>query len=1164
MTRLHQIWSICFALTGAFLTSANAQSMAPTAPPEKSDEGIQSVKETATAQTIAELQARARAIHDLMEGKLDLSVEAQSLFEFRLDEIPLQNGLETLLKLVDEAEARKWRPKRRKLAGRKTETAAVNEDPSSGESPLRLARQGLFDALAAFFTLPEKERQALLDEHRARQKAAKAAEKELKQKTLDLAKIKQQIAELRAFQQGELALELDPVELLRVNLSDVHEVVLDSERRRHFMGNELLDAPLPARSPEKKEVPEGLDAELQTQRGELDKERQKFLSLGAAEKAALFAKHKDRRRAALAAEEEAALKTKVQVAEAEEAARLAAEERERALEASRRARTEANRALEEERARLLKVKEAQALFDIALAEERKKVEHQKEVSLAWSRRVRELSSKSVLDGDKHTESDQMYGQLVTDLTEVRTELGKELSRIQSGESRTPMPTSADKAALAIEVNDTEVQKLREELEQNGQRQRNRDAEIRWELATSLRNAMVAMNRARLDLFATISEGKRSQLRGFGPQGVRQVQRELTQIVLEARYYLLSLPRFLRAKYQELKVSPVPIVSALFKFILLIIVFRWWRKRADATLNQISESWLARRPQTGFARGVATAAWYLKQVRHPVEWLIFTGILANAVTTAGDLPEIAYARILIAWPLVGLFFIHLLHAIAERQGKREEDTAKLRFRSLRLVGISAVALGQVLALSEASVGRGAIYGWAKSLFWAVGIPIIIILIAWWRKTIFTRAESIPHPTGVIKWVVNRKRGMVSFPAAAIGGAYLLGDGIYRFALKQISHLSLTRRILAYTFRREVEKQASLAADDGNYRPIDSKTYQALDPSRFVDGIVASYMQKKIQVIRDLVRSDNNAIVAVVGERGIGKTTFVERVAEDLKSPELCHVRCEPGGFDIFLRQIAVALGIEEASTEDQIVNHLHRHLPVLICIDDAHRLIRPLIGGLRDMDRLIHFAHRVGSTTSWLMAIGTPAWQYLKRARGERAMFDEVAMLRPWTEEQIAELVGIRNKSNSLEPRFDKVAVPRQVRGMETGEEDRTERDFYRILWDYSGGNPAVSLHFWRESLFCRNGTGHVYVRLFKGPSANDLEDLPSTFYFVLRSILQLELALESDIVKCTDLQPPEVADALRAAISHDYIDYEGERICLNLAWYRAVVQVLERKHLLML
>ena len=339
--------------------------------------------------------------------------------------------------------------------------------------------------------------------------------------------------------------------------------------------------------------------------------------------------------------------------------------------------------------------------------------------------------------------------------------------------------------------------------------------------------------------------------------------------------------------------------------------------------------------------------------------------------------------------------------------------------------------------------------------------------------------------------------------------------------------------------------------------------ALGPETRSTRIVADVASKSVERLRRLVRAENNSVLAVTGERGAGKTTTLERIVADLPHNEVLQLRCQFGHFPELLSQLGEQLRIQGAD-EQSVRDHLQHAEPMVIVVDDAQRLVRPIIGGLDDIDLLIDFAHRVDGSTSWLVAIGAPAWQYVRRARGERATFDEVLDLEPWTERQIAQLVRLRSESLDIAPSFDSLVVPRQFDDGQLSDTERTERDYYRILWNASEGNPAVSLNLWQKSLFRQAGSSNIVVRLFKPPAATALDDLPATMYFVLRAIVQLELAQELDIVLATGLTPADVTHALRAARTRGIVEPVGNRFRITLEWYRTVTQVLRRQHLLIM
>jgi len=93
-----------------------------------------------------------------------------------------------------------------------------------------------------------------------------------------------------------------------------------------------------------------------------------------------------------------------------------------------------------------------------------------------------------------------------------------------------------------------------------------------------------------------------------------------------------------------------------------------------------------------------------------------------------------------WLLEGAFVVEWIDATASRQGFSSESSARLRFRSLRLVGMGVVAIGLILSLTVATVGKGAIYAWVISTSWFLAVSVFLVLVVWWKDTIFERVKG----------------------------------------------------------------------------------------------------------------------------------------------------------------------------------------------------------------------------------------------------------------------------------------------------------------------------------------------------------------------------------------------------------------------------------------
>jgi hypothetical protein len=175
-------------------------------------------------------------------------------------------------------------------------------------------------------------------------------------------------------------------------------------------------------------------------------------------------------------------------------------------------------------------------------------------------------------------------------------------------------------------------------------------------------------------------------------------------------------------------------------------------------------------------------------------------------------------------------------------------------------------------------------------------------------------------------------------------------------------------------------------------------------------------------------------------------------------------------------------------------------------------------------------------------------------------FEQIVVLPAWSEDALGDLIRGQCEKAEIDPSFEGLVVPRQNEPL-PDQGDRTEASYYRLLWDFSKGNPAVALHAFRESLF-RDENGDVVVRLFKEPSPEEIEALTLSQLFILRTIVQLELALLPEIERATQLPLDDVEDAVRFCASRGYVEPFQGGYRLTWPWYRTITTVLQRQHLL--
>jgi hypothetical protein len=235
---------------------------------------------------------------------------------------------------------------------------------------------------------------------------------------------------------------------------------------------------------------------------------------------------------------------------------------------------------------------------------------------------------------------------------------------------------------------------------------------------------------------------------------------------------------------------------------------------------------------------------------------------------------------------------------------------------------------------------------------------------------------------------------------------------------------------------------------------------------------------------------------------------------------------------------------------------------LVVLDDLHRLARPAMGGLNEIDLVSAIIGRAGKGTIWAVGVGREAWQYIKAASGARVMMNEVITLPSWTEEQIAELLELRASRADLKPEFRHLALSRQLDdGGYEGIEDRRRHGFFRVVWDMADGNPEVAAQLFAQSLML-DQRGQVRVCLPKPPLADGVHKAGLTVRLVLRVMVQTELATVDHLVDSLRLSRAEVGNALRFCVQSGWAEEVLGHYRLTWRWYRTITRVLTRQGLL--
>lgn len=953
------------------------------------------------------------------------------------------------------------------------------------------------------------------------------------------------VAQIRALLDGTLDVSVDPSSLFDVSLDDDAAIRLEIVRLEALLraADEATRPPPPKKPVRKSENPpdaggllediQALGVDVWATRLELDRTRLEYYVLSAERRREILDTHKERQEAA-----------KPKETEAERLAREAEVERQKALEQARAARTEAERLVAEELARLIALETTITNRRAAFREERTRLSSRKDTVLGWQRRVR--------DAKANGEADATYDAIREALRASRIDLDGALEVLGRESSELPGLGPDALTKIPSDVATDHVALRRRDLEKALGEARQEEQALRRERREALIDEVTTLNRERLDLLPHLSNDKREAITGFTAAGWDQARsegRHLSLLLRNQRHVGTTWFDAVR-KNGWRGISSWQVIGTGLPWLMLALVF-FWARRQIPTVLELAEKRFAeadraeRRTTPGSYRRFVQI---LTHVHRPLEWLILILAVKYFLPSAThDVLEVQLLLTALGWIFGGALVANSINALAMGNDSaaaiKDDPIAVLRLRSLKVVTRSIVVFALVLTISSGLVGAGTIYNWVWQTYWIVALPVFFLLVHWWRSTVFERTERARNKSALQKWVLANRAGWKSFLAATLGAVQLFVTGIAKTTRTWLSEFDLARRVHAYLFRRELDRLGE-NGKQARLRMLGTDKLTLLHPERECSTWVDNPADAVLEALAKRIAAKQGGVIIIVGSRGMGKTTLLR----ELKSrTEALDITCETS---MDLERIK-ALTAEAANA---------------VLIDDVHLLIKPVIGGLGVFDGLMTLARASSAKTTWILAMDASLWPFLKRARDGRPMFDETYVLESWTEAQIGTLLDLRSEDADIEPQYDDLL---EVALNQVSEEDRLDAieakkaGYVRMLWDYARGNPAIALEVWRSSLGVSENEA-IHVRPLQVPDTALLEALSDSSLFVLRAIIQLSPAAPEDIARATRLGPEQVLNALRYGQAQGFIAETDGRVRISWSWVRAVMRILERRHLLVM
>lgn len=656
-----------------------------------------------------------------------------------------------------------------------------------------------------------------------------------------------------------------------------------------------------------------------------------------------------------------------------------------------------------------------------------------------------------------------------------------------------------------------------------------------------------------------------------------------------------------------------VIGFLWRLALIPVMFVLLRRYLPGLVHRLMEVLFRR----SFFRDRATATIKFGELLRTLIWPVALYLVVRLATTylAGTFPE---ADTLL-W-LVDLLFIYWIamatvevvvlprsHRDAEGGTAPELDFGRLSPRTsgrrgTEIVDLVDIEVDHALKL-VGSVRRVLVFGllawfvpWAISaafghtvLWWIAAaffrwatLGVVYYELSTWRDEIASLFVDLAGPRipNVAEFVDERKDRFYGVGIIAVASIYVLVVEFWLLVRRSFTETEFSQRVANFLFRKKIElkqrDQQEEAVDQERHEKLPAEYEELFEDRPLYDE---RYLVEREDVWDQFLEPweewrerPRQGSVSVTGEQGVGKSTMLNQFYRHLEAdpeehgiePIYASLTDKIVTVDALFSYLADLFGLEEVpSDRTHLVQLLLDCEPRVVLIDDCHHFYFRKIQGFEALSALLDVVNLTDHRHYWVLTFNKYGWKYLRRVQERKHFFGHSVEIRQWSASEVQDLVDRRNEATSLRISYSDLVVSREDERASYYEVVRTANGYFRLLQEFSEGNPRVALDFWIRNLIPETGET-LQVSLFRRPSLDELPELTDHHLFALTALVQHGALTPSETAEIinTDVGFCEMALDFFEDVEIAVRTGRAKRYRLSAYYYRPVISRLTNSNFL--
>lgn len=315
--------------------------------------------------------------------------------------------------------------------------------------------------------------------------------------------------------------------------------------------------------------------------------------------------------------------------------------------------------------------------------------------------------------------------------------------------------------------------------------------------------------------------------------------------------------------------------------------------------------------------------------------------------------------------------------------------------------------------------------------------------------------------------------------------------------------------------------------------------------------------------------SSAALAVVGEKGSGKSTFLQLMIQELPGTEPLHefsiaetIWTEQELAVLFTEK----LNLEEVESIDEVAEILKKQKGRrIIILESIQNVFVRNINGYDAINKLCYLIAETRNDVFWIVSCSRYGWHFLDNIFKLSENFSQIIRTDTLDGGDLEKMIMNRHRASGYMLQFEKntdIQKSWASKDMtEQEEQQRLRKEYFKKLTEFADGNASIALIFWIRSIRTFDETS-IHLKPLEITSVEIVADLSAEVLFVLAAFVIHDTISDKDLSMILNLSLTESRLTLKRLSGRGVLLEKEDGYMLNQLVYRQVVRVLKERNIL--